>query len=174
MIKDCQRSSSWEGVCLSHYVPYHWWTADVLWLKDKTCSINNPVYPHGLDAVQHQHMSEFEVTWFIPSSAKIWVEVLQPLLWEHWKLHTSYDWSLGKTPPASKYLKPDVRTMHPDGRKILLKKTFIVKSFDFVGLWFIIFVLFFILMGKKDAILLPTSLQRSWREKVQVNCPYYC
>ena len=82
--------------------------------KDDTCSINNPVYPHGLDAFQ---VSTQEVTEFTKRCKEIGLKYLGLCCGNTGNYTRAMAEALGRKPPASKYLNPDSKGIKPSLRK---------------------------------------------------------
>ena len=87
-------------------------------LHDKCCPINNPVYPHGLDAFQ---VSTREVTEFTKRCKEMGLKYLGLCCGNTGNYTRAMAEALGRKPPASKYLS-DNKGIHPEQRRDELKK----------------------------------------------------
>ena len=87
--------------------------------EDKACSINNPVYPHGLDAFQ---VSTREVTKFTKRCKEIGLKYLGLCCGNTGNYTRAMAEALGRKPPASKYLNLDKEFVHPLKRQEILEK----------------------------------------------------
>ena len=81
-------------------------------LVDKDCSINNPVYPHGLDAF---HISTREVTRFTEQCKELGLKYFGLCCGNTGNYTRAMAAALGRTPPSLKYLKLDSRK--PSGKE---------------------------------------------------------
>ena len=88
-------------------------------LVDKECAINNPVYPHGLDAF---HVSTREVIHFTEQCKELGLKYIGLCCGNTGNYTRAMAMALGKTPPGSKYMKLDVKIISGQERKELLKK----------------------------------------------------
>ena len=86
---------------------------------DKACPINNPVYPLGLDAFQ---TSTREVVAFTKRCKEIGLKYVGLCCGNTGNYTRAMADTLGRKPPAIKYLKPDFKVRNPLQRKILYEK----------------------------------------------------
>ena len=77
---------------------------------EDSCSINNPVYPHGLDAFQ---VSTREVTEFTKRCKEMGLKYLGLCCGNTGNYTRAMAEALGRKPPASKYLDRDNMGMNP-------------------------------------------------------------
>lgn len=87
-------------------------------LVDKECSINNPAYPHGLDAF---HISTREVTRFTEQCKELGLKYIGLCCGNTGNYTRAMAVALAKTPPSLKYLKLDTKMISGYERKELLK-----------------------------------------------------
>ena len=87
--------------------------------EDKDCPINNPVYPHGLDAFQ---VSTREVTEFTKRCKEIGLKYMGLCCGNSGNYTRAMAEALGRKPPASKYLNLDSKGINPDLRQAELKE----------------------------------------------------
>jgi betaine-homocysteine S-methyltransferase len=87
--------------------------------NDKCCPVNNPVYPHGMDAFQ---VSTREVAEFTKRCKDMGLKYMGLCCGNTGNYTRAMADALGKRPPASKYLDPDNRGINPELRKQELKK----------------------------------------------------
>ena len=86
--------------------------------EDKACPINNPVYPHGLDAFQ---TSTREVRYFAERCNKIGLKYVGLCCGNTGNYTRALAEALGRKPPASKYFNPESKGINPMKRKSELK-----------------------------------------------------
>ena len=87
--------------------------------KDKCCPINNPVYPHGLDAFQ---VSTREVTEFTKQCVDMGLKYMGLCCGNTGNYTRAMAEALGRKPPASKYLDLESKGINPKKRKTELEE----------------------------------------------------
>lgn len=87
--------------------------------KDKCCPINNPVYPHGLDAFQ---VSTKEVTEFTKRCVEMGLKYVGLCCGNTGNYTRAMAEALGRKPPASKYLNLESKGINPAVRKAEIEK----------------------------------------------------
>lgn len=87
-------------------------------LKD-TCPINNPVYPHGLDAFQ---VNTREVTEFTKRCKEMGLKYMGLCCGNTGNYTRAMAEALGRKPPASEYLNLDSKGINPALRLVELKE----------------------------------------------------
>jgi len=87
-------------------------------LVDKQCPINNPAYPHGLDAF---HVSTCEVTRFTEQCKELGLKYFGLCCGNSGNYTRAMAMALGKTPPSLKYLKLNAKLFTGQERKKLLQ-----------------------------------------------------
>ena len=86
---------------------------------DKCCPINNPVYPHGLDAFQ---VSTREVTEFTKRCMEMGLKYVGLCCGNTGNYTRAMAEALGRKPPASKYLNLESKGIDPAMRKRQFEK----------------------------------------------------
>lgn len=88
-------------------------------LKDEKCPLNEPVYPHGLDAFQ---ISAREVTDFTQKCVEMGLKYMALCCGNTGHYTRAMAVALGRRPPACRYLDLDSKGINPELRKEELKK----------------------------------------------------
>ena len=87
--------------------------------EDKACPINNPVYPHGLDAFQ---ISTREVTDFTKKCLDMGLKYIGLCCGNTGNYTRAMAEAMGRKPPASKYLDLNSKGINPLLRKAELEE----------------------------------------------------